>query len=237
MGGGGRQIAGNPPFNSARLRFLLNAIATAAKSKSAGGPRDRETNWQWEQSESQSQQPQHSHSSHGHCQVKSSPSRARIRVRVRVRVRVAVRAGVAVLVCGSFISMVQLSHIETLIASRLLGRWRPKAVIVLFHSWTPQLPKAFPATLHPPSCLAVPPFAAGNFGDSVCDDYFWWLLTAAAPQLRPAPSPPLSYNHPATPLCCTCNMRCVVNDFSCEKSMQTAQAAARCRCTSAARRT
>lgn len=151
MGGGGRQIAGNPPFNSARLRFLLNAIATAAKSKSAGGPRDRETNWQWEQSESQSQQPQHSHSSyssHGHCQVKSSPSRARIRVRVRVRVRVAVRAGVAVLVCGSFISMVQLSHIETLIASRLLGRWRPKAVIVLFHSWTPQLPKAFPSTRH-----------------------------------------------------------------------------------------
>lgn len=153
VGGGGRQIAGNPPFNSARLRFLLNAIATAAKSKSAGGPRDRETNWQWEQSESQSQsqQPQHSHSSyssHDHCQVKSSPSRARNRVRVRVRV--AVRAGVAVLVCGSFISMVQLSHIETLIASRLLGRWRPKAVIVLFHSWTPQLPKAFPSTRHPP---------------------------------------------------------------------------------------
>lgn len=117
---------------------------------------ETETNWQWEQSESQSQQPQHSHSSHGHCQVKSSPSRARNRVRVRVSVRVAVRAGVAVLVCGSFISMVQLSHIETLIASRLLGRWRPKAVIVLFHSWTPQLPKAFPSTRHPPPFTLLP---------------------------------------------------------------------------------
>lgn len=88
------------------------------------------------------------------------PSQVRVRVGVRVRAESVSELESELesqLPSGSSISMVQLSHIETLIASRLLGSWRPKPVIVLFHSWTPQLPKALPPSLPSPALFLSPP--------------------------------------------------------------------------------
>lgn len=120
--------------------------------KSAGGPRDRDQLAMGTVRVRVAQQPW------------PLPLPLPSQVRVRVGVRVGAESGSELeselesqLPSGSSISMVQLSHIETLIASRLLGSWRPKAVIVLFHSWTPQLPKALPPSLPSPALFLSPP--------------------------------------------------------------------------------
>lgn len=66
--------------------------------------------------------------------------------RVQIRLRVQVEAGARLAVA---FSMVQLSLIETLIASS----WRPKAFIVSFHSWTPQLARTSARLSGCPSAL------------------------------------------------------------------------------------